>query len=220
MSVSVVIPTLNEANHLPALLCDLRAGGDLVAAVIVADGGSTDATLACAAGAMVVAGSPGRGGQLRPGAAAASTPWVWLLHADSRLPDGWPAAVRACLEYPERAWYARLRFASADPRARLLEAGVALRCALLRLPYGDQGLLIHRALLDAIGGIPEVPLMEDVVLARRLRRHLRPMRLAITTDDSAYVRDGWLRRALSNLWRLGRFWGGASATALAARYKR
>lgn len=223
--LTVVIPTLNEALHLPQLLSCLAEAGDMLAEIIVSDGGSTDATaqIARAAGACVIAGPPGRGGQLRRGIATAPTPWLLLLHADSTLPPGWADSLCQTLAAAsgERAYYGKLRFASADPRARLLEHGVALRCALLRLPYGDQGLLIHHELLAAIGGMPDVPLMEDVILARRLgRRHLAPMNLTIATDASAYVRDGWLRRAAGNLWRLARFLAGGPAAALAASYKR
>lgn len=221
--LSVVIPTLNEAAHLPALLASLTRAPDLVAAVIISDGGSADATIpiARAAGALLVEGAAGRGGQFRRGIARAPTPWLFLLHADSSLKPDWPAAIRPQLNNPRRAGYGRLRFASADPRARLLEAGVWLRCALFRLPYGDQGLLIHRDLLDAIGGIPDLPLMEDVALARRLgRERLAPMDLLVTTDASAYCRDGWLRRASRNLLRLARYYAGDPTVRQAADYHR
>lgn len=223
-SVAIVIPTLNAAAHLPALLHDLEVGQPLIAAVIISDGGSTDGTveIAAKAGATIITGPPGRGGQLRRGALAAPAGWLWLLHADSRLPTDWPNAVKACCPSAllTTAWYGKLRFDSHDPRARLLEAGVALRCALARLPYGDQGLLIHHTLLEEIDGIPDLPLMEDVVLARRLRGRLRPMNLTVTTSAAAYDRDGWLRRAVLNLWRLAQFQLGASAGKLAKAYRR
>lgn len=224
-ALSVVIPTLNEAAHLPALLRELMAARGLMISVIISDGGSTDDTLilAAKAGARIVAGAAGRGGQLRRGIAAAEAPWIFLLHADSVLPPGWDDTLRHCLNTPgeTRAYYGKLHFASADPRARLLEFGVVLRCALLRLPYGDQGLLIHRDLLAAVGGMPDAPLMEDVILARRLgRKCLAPMNLTIRTDASAYIRDGWFLRAGANLWRLLCFIAGRSAARLAEDYRR
>jgi rSAM/selenodomain-associated transferase 2 len=223
-SVAIVIPTLNAAAHLSGLLQDLEAGQTLIAAIIISDGGSTDSTIeiAAAAGVTIITGPPGRGGQLRRGAAAAPPGWLWLLHADSRLPSGWAKAVEKCCSSTSSniAWYGKLRFNSRNTCARFLEAGVALRCALARLPYGDQGLLIHRALLDEIGGIPDLPLMEDVVLAQRLCARLRPMSLVITTNAAAYERDGWLHRAALNLWRLVRFLFGVSAPKLAKGYRR
>lgn len=222
--LAVIIPALNEADNLPAMLESLAECRELIDEIIIADGGSTDDTVkvARAAGARVVTARRGRGAQLAAGAAASTAPWLLLLHADTRLAPGAAGALRAAMRDGRgRARYGHLRFASADPRARLLEFGVALRCALFRLPYGDQGLLIPRALLDDIGGVPDLPLMEDVALARRLgRRHLAPMRLTAITDASAYERDGWLRRAAANLCCLVRFRLGAAPEALAARYRR
>ncbi|WP_284259050.1 glycosyltransferase [Acidocella aquatica] len=224
-ALSVVIPTLNEAAHLPALLRELMAARGLMISVIISDGGSTDDTLVLAAkvGARIVTGASGRGGQLRRGIAAAEAPWILLLHADSSLLPGWDATLcqRLSTQHETCAYYGKLRFESEDPRARLLEFGVALRCALFRLPYGDQGLLIHSDLLAAVGGMPDAPLMEDVILASRLgRKYLAPMNLTVRTDASAYIRDGWLLRAGKNLWRLLCFIAGRSAARLAEDYRR
>ncbi len=225
LRLTVIIPTLREAAHLPEILSRLAGAGELIEAVIVSDGGSTDDTakIARAAGARVIIGPPGRGGQLGRGIAAASSSWLLFLHADTLLGGNWEEALRSALVSARTncAYYGRLRFASADPRARLLEAGVALRCAMFRLPYGDQGLLIHRDLLHAIGGMPEAPLMEDVILARRLgRQRLAPMNLTIVTDATSYARDGWFRRAATNLWRLARFLAGSPAATLVTAYRR
>ena len=206
--ITVIIPTLNAQAHLSAPLASLTTRPDLIAAILISDGGSTDATLAIArqAGATLLEGPPGRGGQFRRAIACAPTGWLWLLHADSTLPPDWPAAIRPALSHPDRAHYAQLRFDSPDRTARLLEWAVRLRCALWRLPYGDQGLLIHTDLLTAIGGMPDLALMEDVALARALgRSRLALLDLIITTDASAYHRDGWLRRSTRNLLRLAQF---------------
>ncbi|HQT47354.1 MAG TPA: glycosyltransferase, partial [Acidocella sp.] len=186
LQITVVIPTLNEAAHLPNLLACLAEAGETLP-LIISDGGSADGTedIARAAGARVITGPPGRGGQLSRGIAASSTPWLLLLHADTLFSPGWQETLRQTLSSASAAcaYYGKLCFASADPRARVLECGVALRCALWRLPYGDQALLIHSDLLAAIGGMPDAPLMEDVLLARRLgRARLAPMHLPLTTD--------------------------------------
>lgn len=227
--LTIIIPTLNEAGHLPALLATLTATREPLT-IIISDGGSHDATLLIAqkAGAHLIKGPPGRGLQLQRGIDHAqtihSTGWFLLLHADTALPPDWLTALHPAFAHPQRAHYGRLRFASADPRARLFEAGVRLRCALFALPYGDQSLLIHQSLLTVIGGIPPLPLMEDVALARRLGRHrLAPLDLLVTTDASAYIRDGWFRRAAQNLTRLAQFTlthAAPRATPRAASYRR
>lgn len=222
--LAVVIPALDEAECLPATLAALDEGRDLIDEIVLADGGSSDGTLAVAErfGARVVTAPRGRGTQIDAGVAASSAAWLLILHADTVLAPGWAGAVRAAIhEGGMRARYGRLRFASADKRARMVEALVTLRCAIFRLPYGDQALLIPRALLDLAGGMPAIPLMEDVALARLLGpARLAPMAVTAITDAGAYERDGWVRRSVANLWRLGRYLAGARAEALVPRYRR
>ncbi len=195
--MSIVIPVLNGAPGLAACLQALAVPA-LVREVIVVDGGSTDASVAIARahGATVLQAPPGRGGQLRAGIAAAGGDWLLLLHADTVLGPGWAEAVTG---FTGTAGYFRFRLNSQHPAARLLERLVALRCRLLALPYGDQGLLIRADVLRQAGGMPDLPLMEDVALVRRLgRAHLAPLPADALTAASRYERDGFLRRPLRN----------------------
>ena len=220
--ISVVIPTLNAEAALAALLADLveGVGERLVREVIVSDGGSLDATRAAAhnAGATVILGTPGRGGQLRRGCAAASGDWLWMVHADTRLPPGWTAAVAGHLR-TDRAGWARLAFRSDAAPAARVAAWANLR-SRLGLPYGDQTLLLPRAVYEAAGGYEDVPLMEDVRLVRRLRGRLAPMDLTVTTDASRYEAQGWMLRGTRNLSILARHALGADPVALARDYGR
>jgi len=224
--LSVVIPVLNAAADLQATLAAFTPSPTtdvaMPAEIIVVDGGSMDATrqVAAACGARVFAASRGRGAQLVAGVAAATQPWLLLLHADTRLGQGWQAAAMAHMRgAPDRAGYFRFALASDDTRARQLERMVAWRCRVLALPYGDQGLLIHRDLLRAVGGVPLLPLMEDVELVRRLGRHrLVALDVAAVTSPAKWVREGWYRRSARNLACLALYFGGVSPRLIARLY--
>ena len=197
--LAAVIPTLNAASTLPAAIAALGP----VAEILVADGGSTDGTpaVAVACGATVTAAPRGRGSQMAAGIAATTSPWVLLLHADTRLQPGWREAAAAHMDVqPGKAAHFRLALDSDDPQARRLERMVAWRCRVLGLPYGDQGLLIHRDLLATVGGMRPLPLMEDVDLVARLgRRRLVGLDAIALTSADKWQRDGWYRRSARNL---------------------
>ena len=198
LPVTVVIPTLDAAAGLERTLTALRGR---VAAILVADGGSTDGTpdKATDGGAKVIAAPRGRGPQLAAGAAAAGGPRPLFLHADT-------------LPRP---------LDDAAPEARRLERWVARRCRWLALPYGDQGLLIHRALYDRLGGFRPIPIMEDVDIVRRLgRRRLVALDAAFVTSAERWRRDGWLRRSCRNLSCLALWFLGVAPERIARRYRR
>jgi rSAM/selenodomain-associated transferase 2 len=213
LPISVVVPTLDAADTMPQLLRTLRSA-PLVREIIVADGGSRDGTLAAAeaAGARIVVAARGRGSQLGAGAARATGQWLLFLHADCRLEPGWEDAVEAFLAAPQasrRAGYFDLALDDPAPAARRLERIVAWRCRALALPYGDQGLLISRALYDAVGGFAPLPLMEDVDLARRLgRRRLARIGARSIASARRYRHDGYWRRPLRNLLCLSLYFAG------------
>jgi rSAM/selenodomain-associated transferase 2 len=219
--ISVVIPTLNAATCLPHCLRGLAEGlqAGLIRELVISDGGSEDDTLhiAEAAGAHVVSGAACRGEQVRRGIAASHGDWLLVLHADTRLQQGWHENVHTAL-MTQGAYHFRLAF-DVDGFLPAWVAGWAnLRSGVLGLPYGDQGLLIDRATLDAAGGYPALPLMEDVALARRLR--LRELKVTATTSAEKYTRQGWLRRGARNLTLLARYYAGTDPEVLARAYRR
>jgi len=216
--ISVVIPTLNAAETLPATMAALDASDEIV----VADAGSEDGTAAVAqnAGARVVLARRGRGSQLAAGIAAASEEWLLLLHADTRLEESWREAASAHMsEYPDKAAYFRFVLDSTDPRARGLERLVAWRCRIFALPYGDQGLLTHRDTLRQVGGMRALPLMEDVDLVRRIgRSRLIGLPAGAVTSAAKWERDGWYRRSCRNLICLSLWHAGVPPSRIARIY--
>jgi rSAM/selenodomain-associated transferase 2 len=202
--ISVIIPARNSELTLAATLSSLvpSAVDGVVRQVIVVDGGSSDRTadVADVAGADVVASTPGRGGQLAQGAALARFPWLLFLNADTVLEQGWERSATAFMRRVDRgerepaagAFMFRLDDRGIAPR--LLERVVHMRCRLLRVPHGDQGLLIPRQLFDAVGGYKDLPILEDVELARRLGRRRLAMLDAMAVTSGR--RDGYLLSSL------------------------
>ncbi len=222
--ISVVIPTFNEADHLSLTLAALvpAAVDGLVREVVISDGGSTDGTLEAAeeAGAKIIFSAKGRGQQLAAACAVAKGPWLLILHADSRLAVGWETITLSHIrQQPDRAGYFKFQLDDPSLIARFWEMGVALRCRLLALPYGDQGLLISKALYEAAGGFEAVPLMEDVGLVRRLgRKGLRALDGKILTRSERFRKGGYFGRSLLNWSLLLRYLMGADPARLVKSY--
>jgi rSAM/selenodomain-associated transferase 2 len=210
VKLAVVIAALDEAERVAASVRSARAPD---VEVIVVDGGSRDATAerARAAGARVLEAPPGRARQLQAGARASGGDAVVFLHADTCLPPGFDAAVRAALADPRVAGGSfALRFDVRTPGLRAIEWGAELRRRLFDLPYGDQALFVRRVVLVEIGGVPDAPLLEDLDLVRAVRRHGRLARLPqpVTSSARRYLAGGVLRTMLRNwaalaAWRLG-----------------
>ncbi len=224
--LSVIIPTLNAARHLPAVLASIAQsdnGAVSIEEIIVSDAGSQDNTapLAAAAGAIVLTGPCGRGHQLAAGAERARAPWLLFLHADTILEPAWAEALQTFVKEKGIMQAAAFRFQLDDPRwrGRILEAMVALRCALLRLPYGDQGLLISRDLYDALGGYRSIPLMEDVDFVRRIgRARLTMLGATALTSADRYRKSGYMRRVMRNILCLTAYFAGVSPARLRQFY--
>ena len=229
----VIIPALNAARSLPGVIESLGEGlhSGVIAGWVLADGGSTDATreIAAHAGFRIVTGAKGRGPQLIAGAQAARRlagegDWYLFLHADTRLEPGWSAEVRRFMQaHAGRHRAAAFRFALDDPRApaRRLARFVNWRSRALKLPYGDQGLLIPKAFHDALGGYKPMVLFEDVDIVRRIgARRLAILKSRAVTSAERFAREGYLKRSAKNLVLLARYFLGADPARLARSYSR
>jgi rSAM/selenodomain-associated transferase 2 len=220
MQIAVVIPTLNEAAHLPATLASLADGRPAV--VVVADCNSADGTadLARSLGAEVVAGPTltSRAAALRAGVDHArrqrpDLDALWLLHGDTAAPPQWRQEIERTLADPAvvgGAFAQRFGFSAHRPshlQRRLLRFVVFCNRTRYRLTgvyFGDQGLFLRPAALDAVGGVPDLPLMEDVALCRRLQTvgRLRCSRVRLTTSPRRFLRHGVLRQLLHDWYLL------------------
>lgn len=221
-TLTVVVPTLDEAECLPDLLDDLEPLG---ADIVVVDGGSSDGTAAVAreGGARVVSTSPGRGRQLQAGAEAASGDWLFFVHADCRFDGDAVTALRDFLATAHDDDFGHFRF-ELDGDGwihRFIELGQGLRERGFGLVYGDQGLIVSRSLHDRVSGHPVWPVMEDVGMIQRLERHGRRVALPATLLASArrYDEEGGLRRWARNVALMVAFHLGVPPRRLASWYR-
>ena len=201
--VTVVIPTINEATRIgEAISSAWRASAG---EVIVCDGGSADETCGISRemGASVVRSRPGRGIQLRAGAEQAGGSLLLFLHADNRLhPSCLEQVCEKASRRPATGYWGGFRQTIHSPRRvfRLIEHGNAARVRLRGMPFGDQGIFVTRVLYDQIGGIRDLPLMEDVQLSKSLRSIAWPVLLEgpIHVDPRRWNRRGVVRQTLEN----------------------
>ncbi|MBU2549450.1 MAG: TIGR04283 family arsenosugar biosynthesis glycosyltransferase [Proteobacteria bacterium] len=220
-TISAIVPVLDEEAALPRTLERLTSLGF---EVIVVDGGSRDGSVETARrfGVRVLAALPGRARQMNRGAARAGGEILFFVHADSRVPDNAAGIIARTLARPGTAAGAfRLAIDSPRPVLRFIAGLANLRSRLLQLPWGDQGLFLTRRVFEEVGGFQDLPLMEDVDLDRRLKRVGRIVLApaAMTTSARRWERHGPIRNSLRNLWRLTRYFLGASPDRLARDYR-
>lgn len=222
-AISIIVPVLDEADVIAGALSALAPLRQRGAEVIVADGGSRDATaeLARPLADRVIAGPCGRAAQMNAGAAAARGDVLLFLHADTRLP---PGADRLVSEGMARTGCRWGRFdARIAGRSRLLPLvalTMNLRSRATGIATGDQALFVRRDLFRDAGGFPDIALMEDVAMSARLKRAGRPLCLSarVTTSGRRWDRHGAVRTVLL-MWRLRlAYYFGADPGTLAQRY--
>ncbi|MGW8265106.1 MAG: TIGR04283 family arsenosugar biosynthesis glycosyltransferase [Longimicrobiales bacterium] len=221
--LGIVIPTLNEEGTLPRLLEDLR-GLTVPHRVVVADGGSRDGTRQAGLdrGARIVEAQRGRGRQMNTGAAVLDTPWLLFLHADVRVPEETLRALEIWLNGSDIREFATFRFSLEGDQWfwRFIELGQRIRERTTGLAYGDQGLLLSRALFQEVRGFPDLPLMEDVEILRSLKKEgrWRRMREPILASPRRYQVEGRWRGWFRNTALITLHLAGVAPARLAAFY--
>jgi rSAM/selenodomain-associated transferase 2 len=224
MKLSVIVPLLNEARELSAMLERLlpviRNGSE----VILVDGGSDDgsADMAERAGFTVVQSARGRARQMNAGAARATGDVLLFLHADTQLPDAAETTIAHGLADSGRVWGRfDVRISGRAPMLRVVGCLMNVRSRLTGIATGDQAMFVTRVAFDSLGGFPDQPLMEDIELSKRLLALSRPVCIArcVTTSGRRWETRGVWRTILL-MWRLRwDYWRGVPAQQLAEAYR-
>lgn len=223
MSLSIIVPCLNEARGIADTLEALQPLRQRGAEVIVVDGGSRDDTLAhCRAWADRILTAPrGRAAQMNAGAGKARGEILLFLHADCLPPEAADGLIIDGLNHSRKSWGRfDVRIDGRHPLLRVVEGFMNLRSRLTGIATGDQGLFVTRSLFEAAGGFPDIALMEDIALSRRLKRYGAPFNLPhrITASGRRWEQHGVLRTVFL-MWRLRlAYWLGADPDKLALRY--
>jgi len=220
--ISIIIPTINEANNLPLLLSDLSSiqkKGE----IIIVDCGSEDKTIDIANiyGAKVCRSKErNRGLQLDIGAKNSKGDWLIFLHADTRLTHDWFRKTNSFLKGNKNSiYYFKFKVNHKKIIYRVLEILVNFRSKYFKQPYGDQGLIIHRTTYFKNNGFRKIPLMEDVDFISRLsKKDLKQLNLPIFTSSRKWERTNIFLQALKN-WNFRRRWlKGESAESIYSEY--
>lgn len=221
--LSIIIPTLNEAEGIAAslqALAPLRTRG---AEIVVVDGGSTDATIDIARllADQIISAPRGRALQMNAGAAQAHGGLFLFLHADCRLPATADGIIVDGLNRARKTWGRfDVTITGAHPLLRVIAAMMNLRSRLTGIATGDQGLFVTRSLFEAAGRFPDIALMEDVALTKKLKAFGKPLALRhrIITSGRRWEKHGvW--RTIFLMWRLRlQYWLGADPNTLAEHY--
>ena len=208
--ISIIIPTINEANNLPLLLSDLSTiykEGE----IIIVDCGSEDRTtdLANIYGAKVYQSKErNRGLQLDIGAKNSKGDWLIFLHADTRLTHDWFKKINLVLQGEKKnIYYFKFKINHKKIIYRVLEIFVNFRSKFFKQPYGDQGLIIHRKIYFKNNGFRKIPLMEDIDFLRRLnnKKDLKQLNLPIFISSRKWERTNIYLQAIKN-WHFRRRW--------------
>ncbi len=220
LRIAAIVPAIDEAAAIEDCIGALGAGAAQGVRVIVVDGGSRDATpeLARAAGAIVAQSPRGRALQMNAGARLAGDADVLVfVHADTRMPPGWPAAIESALRGGARWGRFDVRLDSARPMLRVVESMMNWRSRVTGICTGDQAIFVSRAAWTRAGGFAGIPLMEDVELSRRYRRTEgapAALRACVSVSARRWERDGVWRTILQMMLLRAMYFFGASADSL------
>lgn len=219
--ISIIIPTLNESKQILETLKSAKNSAKEAVEIILVDGGSNDGTLEITKPwvSQCLSASPGRANQMNIGAKAATGDILLFLHADTRLPKDFDLPLANC---PENSWGRfDIRLSGEKWPLRLVELMINIRSRITGVATGDQAIFVSKSLFHAVGRFPHVPLMEDVLLSKKLKRIKKPIlvKLKAMTSSRRWEENGLLR-TIFLMWRLRlKLFLGWKPEALAREYK-
>lgn len=224
-TLSIVIPVLNEAEGLQPLLAGLEPYQERGCELIFVDGGSQDATpeRLQSAGWTTLVSPRGRAQQMNTGAQHASGALLLFLHADTRLPLNADRLLAEALARKPQAQWGRfdVRIEGASPMLRVIAFFMNARSRLSGIATGDQAMFIRKSTFTAVGGFPNIALMEDIALSKRMKAWGPPLclRTPVVTSGRRWMEHGvW--KTIFLMWRLRwQYWLGADPNTLARHYR-
>lgn len=222
MKISIIIPVLNESEHLEEMLKRIQKFSEHGHETIIVDGGSTDNTVDIAKKytECVVASKKGRALQMNSGADIATGEALLFLHADTILPTDACELINANLGAETQWGRFDVRLSGSWIIFRVIEYFINWRSRMTSIATGDQAIFLTRDLFDKVGGFPEIPLMEDVALSRLLKRESKPacLKSTVVTSSRRWEKHGVIKTVFL-MWRLRfLYFIGVSPTRLSKRY--
>ncbi len=220
--ISIILPVLDEARQIAFRLQALQPYRSSDCELVLVDGGSTDGTVIMAKGRVdqLLCAPRGRATQMNAGASVARGEWLLFLHIDTSLPTTAIDAIRRAAEQGKIWGRFDVRIKSRHQRLKLVSRMMNLRSRLTGIATGDQAIFVRRDVFQRAGGYPDLPLMEDIALSRRLKRLGRPACLQerVITSGRRWETQG-VMKTIWLMWRLRlAYFLGTSPAKLAVRY--
>lgn len=222
-SIAIIVPVLNEAENLTALIDQLLQFRQSVAEIVIVDGGSTDNTRQMLedSGLEIVSASKGRAIQMNAGALHSNADILLFLHADTKLPAHAIKAIEKAISTGADWGRFDVQISGEHPLFKLIAFMMNWRSRLTGIATGDQVIFTRRSVFNLVGGFPEQPLMEDIEISKRLRKISRPFCLPekVMTSGRRWQKHGVWKTILL-MWRLRfAYWRGVPASKLAEYYR-
>lgn len=222
MPISIIIPALNEEKSIKALLQQLQIYRQQGHEVIVVDAGSHDETVSISSSLAdkVITSDVGRARQMNKGVAESKNDVLWFLHADTSISENVIETIQESLNKYDWGRF-NIKLSGSHLLFRIIEKMINVRSCFSGIATGDQGVFVKRKIFESIGGYPEIPLMEDVALSKKLKSISQPICIkeALTTSSRRWEKNGIIKTVLLMWYLRFLYWMGVNPNKLAKLYR-